>query len=340
MIKAVWTGPERLEIVEDRTEKHLVDHDQVRLRIRAAGVCGTDVHIWEGRLSFASPPLVLGHEFAGVVEECGRSVQTVKPGDRVKCDSVAGCGVCSWCQKGATQFCPHGWEFGITRDGGWTEYLVVPERNLHLIPLSINDEVAAIFDVEVFSALLRAGIGKGDAVVVLGAGPAGLIGLQCARVLGAGRVIVGDVLPERLSLARKLGADDTVNVSECDLLTEVNRITNNQGGDVVFEASGAEQAALDAVRILRPQGKAVFYGVLDRPIRSFPMQTVVLKNLTLCGSLPNRTGWRELFDLVGSGKIDLASLITDRFPLERAAEALPAMRDRRNGAIKAVLTMG
>lgn len=340
MIKAVWTGPERLEIVEERSETRPIGPNEVRLQIRAAGICGTDVHIWEGRLSFTSPPLVLGHEFAGVVEECGTAVSTVMPGDRVKCDSVVGCGICSWCVRGATQFCPQGWEFGITRDGGWTEHLIAPDRNLYRIPSSITDEVAAIFDVEVFSALRKVGIGKGDSVAVLGAGPAGLIALQCAHVMGAGCVIVSDFLPERLALAKKLGADYTINAGECELTTEIERITNTQGIDIAFDAAGTEKAALDALRILRPQGKAVFYGVPDQSVQSFSTQMVVLKNITVFGSLPDRTGWSELFDLVESGNVDLQSLITDRFSLERAGEALPIMRDRRNGAIKAVLRMG
>ncbi len=129
MRKVIWRGREVLEFVQDGEGPPAVTKpDEVRLRITAAGVCGTDVHIIQGKVRFVEPPLVLGHEFAGVVEECGPAVKRVRPGDRVKCDSVVGCGACSWCLRGATQFCPEGSEFGITRDGAWCEWLVAPER--------------------------------------------------------------------------------------------------------------------------------------------------------------------------------------------------------------------
>src|SRR3982750_1411081 len=123
MRKAVWTGKEAIEIVRDTNgQPRIIRQDDVRIRITTAGVCGTDVHIWEGRISFAPPPLVLGHEFTGVVDECGPGVSGFAPGDRVKCDSVIGCGACDACRRGATQFCPTGAEFGITCNGGWTDY--------------------------------------------------------------------------------------------------------------------------------------------------------------------------------------------------------------------------
>lgn len=340
MIKAIWTGPEQLEILEDSsTPAPEVPPDQVRIRITAAGVCGTDIHIWEGRLAIAKPPLVLGHEFAGVVEECGDRVRGLSPGDRVKCDSVVGCGTCAWCRRGAMQFCPCGFEFGVTRDGAWTERLVAPARNLHHLPASISDEVGAVLDVEVLNALRKASVRPGETVAIFGAGPAGLIALQCARILGAGNVILCGTRRERLELGLRLGADHAVDVHAGDAPSEVRTITGGEGVDLAFEAVGAERAILDAIEVLRPQGRAVFYGVPDHPIAEFPLQKAVLKDLTLYGSLPDRTGWDEMIALVAAGRLDLASLITHRFPLEEAATALATMRDRRDGAIKAVLRM-
>jgi threonine dehydrogenase-like Zn-dependent dehydrogenase len=340
MMKAVWTGVEQIEIGKDRNGPPVVtEADQVLLRIRAAGVCGTDVHIWEGRLSFANPPLVLGHEFAGVVEKCGSGVRGFHPGDRVKCDSVIGCGVCDWCRRGATQFCPRGSEFGITRDGGWAEWLIAPERNLHRLPDAVPDEVAAILDVEVLNALRKPGIRPGETVAVFGAGPAGLIALQLARILGAGKVVLCGRRRERLELGRQLGADHVVDVASADAVESVSALTGGAGADVVFDAAGTEKAILDGLRALGPQGRAVLYGVPDGPLREFPAKDIVLKDVTVYGALPDRTGWDELIGLVASGRLDLGHLITHRFPLERAGEALGAMRDRKDGAIKAVLAM-
>jgi threonine dehydrogenase-like Zn-dependent dehydrogenase len=341
MTEAIWAGTEQLEVVQNRNAKpNRVAPGCVLLRITVAGVCGTDVHIWEGRLSFTRPPLVLGHEFAGVVEEVGAGVQSFAPGDRVKCDSVVGCGDCFWCRQGATQFCATGAEFGITRDGGWTQWLEAPERNLHHLPDAIPDEVAAIMDVEVAGALRKPGISGGETVVVFGAGPAGLIALQCARILGAGAVILCGTRSERLELGRRLGADHVIDVNRADAVAEVRRITNGLGADLAFDAAGSETAILNALEVVRPQGRVVFYGVPERAVREFPLRDAVLKDVVMFGALSNRTGWDELIGWVASGRLNLQSLITHRFPLERAGEALATMRDRRDGAIKAVLQIG
>jgi threonine dehydrogenase-like Zn-dependent dehydrogenase len=341
MTEAIWLGREDVAIARARKEKPRgLDPGQVLLRITAAGVCGTDVHIWEGRLSFTKPPLVLGHEFAGVVEELGPGVRGFAPGDRVKCDSVVGCGNCDWCRRGASQFCPQGAEFGITQDGGWTEWLVVPDRNLHHLPDSISDEVAAIMDVEVPGAFRKPGIVPGETVVVFGAGPAGLIALQCARILGAGVVILCGTRAERLALGQRLGANHVIDVNQTDPVPAVRDLTDGLGADLAFDAAGSKSSILSALDILRPQGRLVLYGVPEGPLDGFPAKQAVLKDVVLYGSLPNRTGWEQVIDWVAGGRLDLGSMITHRFPLEQASEALSTMRDRRDGAIKAVLRIG
>jgi threonine dehydrogenase-like Zn-dependent dehydrogenase len=340
MKQAVWTGTE-IKITETHEDPpRLRRRDDVRLRITAAGVCGTDVHIWEGRLSFASPPIVLGHEFAAVVEACGPDVRRVAPGDRVKCDSVVGCGHCSWCLRDATQFCPEAVEFGITVDGGWAQWLVAPERNLYRLPDTISDEVAALMDVEVMSALRKPGIRAGDTVAVFGAGPAGLIAIQWSRLRSAGTVILCGTRPERLALGRRLGADHVIDVNQAGAEEELRSLTNGRGVDLSFDAAGTQRAILAAIQVVRPQGRVVLYGVPDRAIPEFPERDVVLKDLVLYGAMGDRTGWEELIELVAGGRLDLQSLITHRFPLDRAGEALSTMRDRRDGAIKAVLQIG
>jgi L-iditol 2-dehydrogenase len=264
-------------------------------------------------------------------------VKHLKPGDRVKCDSVVGCGKCEWCQRGATQFCPDGWEFGITRDGGWADWLVAPARNLRKLPAEISDEVAAIMDVEVYGALRKPGVRSGETIAILGAGPAGLIGLQVARLLGAGRVILCGTRPERLELAKRLGADEVIDSRACDANEAVKDLTGGLGVDLAMDAAGTDLAIQQAIRMVRPQGRVVLYGVLGHAMRDFPSDEIVLKDLILYGALPDRTGWEEFIEWVASGQLDLASLITHRFPLEQAGEALRFMRDRKEGAIKAVL---
>lgn len=338
MIKAIWSGRESLTIDDDGTgPPPVTTPDSVRIRISAAGVCGTDVHIWQQRIQFVPPPLVLGHEFTGVVEECGSAVRGLAPGDRVKCDSVVGCGHCDWCRKGATQFCTSGWEFGITRDGGWTEWLIAPQRNLHKLPRSISDYAAAILDVEVFGSVKKTCLEPGSTVAIFGDGPAGLIALQCVRILGAGQVILVGAQAERLALGRQFGADVLIDIRQTDAREALRDLTQGKGVDLAFDAVGSAEASLNALNSVRPQGKVVFYGVPEADIDGFPMRDVVLKDIVLYGALTDRTGWEELIHLVASGKMDLDAMVTHRFPLEKAGDALSLLAGRKEGAIKAVL---
>lgn len=338
MRKVIWRGTGDLEFVDDgKCRPEIRQAGDVRIRVTAAGVCGTDVHIIQGKLRFVDPPLVLGHEFAGVVEECGPAVTRVRPGDRVKCDSVCGCGDCAWCADGATQFCPAGSEFGITRDGGWSEWLVVPERNLHVLPEAITDEVAAIMDVEVFGSLRKPGVSPGDTVVVFGPGPAGLIATQMARAMGAGVVILCGTRPVRLELGRELGADHVLDVNAQNPVDAVHEITGGRGADLVFEAAGSRRSVLDAFEVVRPQGKVVLYGVHGAPVPDVPIDRIVLKDLVVYGALTNRTGWEDFMPLVARNEINLNKLITHAFPLEAARDAYAASSSRASGCIKAVL---
>lgn len=338
MRKAVWQGDGKVAFVQDGKGRPAPGGDhEVLIRVTAAGVCGTDVHIIQGKLRFADPPLVLGHEFAGVVEECGPAVTRVKPGQRVKCDSVCGCGTCRWCSRGATQFCPAGSEFGITRDGGWAEWVVAPESNLHLLPGSVPDDVAAIMDVEVLGSLRKPGIAPGETVVIFGPGPAGLVAVQAARALGAGRVIVCGTRPDRLAAALELGADHAIDVNGRDAVNEIREMTGGDGADLVFDAAGTRKSALDSIEAVRPQGKVVFYGVHGAAIPDFPVDRLVLKDIVVYGALTNRTGWEELISLVAESRVNLSRLITHRFPLEAVEEAFLAASDRATGCLKAVL---
>jgi threonine dehydrogenase-like Zn-dependent dehydrogenase len=338
MRKAIWQGNGRVSFVQDGDSRApLGDPHEVRIRVTAAGVCGTDVHIIQGKLKFVEPPLVLGHEFAGVVEQCGPAVTTVKPGQRVKCDSVCGCGACVWCRRGATQFCAAGSEFGITRDGGWAEWVVAPERNLHVLPDSVPDDVAAIMDVEVFGSLRKPGVCSGDTVAVFGPGPAGLIALQAARAFGAGRVIVCGTRPERLQAAKDLGADRVIDINCQDAVQAIREMTNGDGADLVFDAAGTRKSVVDGIEAVRPQGKLVLYGVHGAPIQDFPIDRIVLKDIVVYGALTDRTGWEDLIATVAENRINLSRLITHRFPLEAVEDAYAASSDRSSGCLKAVL---
>lgn len=338
MRKVTWVATGKVHCADDgEAPAPLRSPDDVLVRVTAAGVCATDVHLIEGRLRLVEPPVVLGHEIAGVVEACGPGVRRLKPGDRVKCDSVIGCGCCAWCRRGATQFCPSGSELGLTRPGGWAEFVVAPERNLHVLPDDIPDDVAAIMDVEVPAAMRKLGIQPGETVAVFGPGPAGLIAVQLARLWGAARVILCGTRPDRLALGARLGAHVTIDVRRQPAAKTIRELTGGAGADAAFEAAGSASAVCDLITALRPQGRGVLYGLHGAPMAEFPVDQAVLKDLSLYAALPDRTGWAELIGWVSSGSLDLASLVTHRLPLEQAEEALSLLMRRQPGVVKVVL---
>ena len=201
MKRLVWRGGEDLALEYSSGSVPSPQRDEVLLKIRAVGICGTDIHILKGALPLAKPPMVLGHEVSGEIAAVGANVDHVREGDRVTLDAVVGCGHCYLCQRGSFQFCAKGFEFGITRDGGCQEYLVVPKRNVYRIADTVSFEEAAILDMEVYNAVRKCGVEAADSVLVLGAGPIGLIACQVARIFGAAHITLSDVLIGRLDAA-------------------------------------------------------------------------------------------------------------------------------------------
>jgi 2-desacetyl-2-hydroxyethyl bacteriochlorophyllide A dehydrogenase len=336
--RLLWAGAEHFR-VETYSALPSAGEGQVLLRVRAVGICGTDIHILNGRLPGVNPPLVLGHEFAGEVLETGPGVTRVKSGDRVTVDSVVGCGKCVFCLRGSRQFCRNGYEFGISRDGACQDLLVVPEENVYPVSDRISFEEAAILDMEVYAALCRCSLRSGAAALVVGDGPAGLIACQILRVMGAGRVILCGTSPARLSKAKSLVlADAFVDATSDDLAEVVERETDGMGVEFAGDFVGTAQSAGAAFRSLVPGGTALLYGVHEAPLDQFDLNQIVLRDLKVFGALSDRVGWERVIQLVESGQLRLKPLITHSFPLERGAEAFALVRHRADGVVKAVIT--
>lgn len=333
MRQLIWCGPEGVKL------NHLLQGpthptgDQVLVKIRAVGICGTDIHIMNGNLAGANPPMILGHEMAGQIVEIGSEVHLIRPGDRVTIDSVLGCGQCDDCAQGRTQFCAAGSEYGINRDGGCQDFLTLPERNVHRIPDSISFEEAAVLDVEVWSAIRKCGIHEGDQVLILGAGPIGLIACQLARVLGAQHITLSDVLQARLIAAKALCVAD--EYAEFP----INCDSKNIAYDFVLDCAGTSSSTLGALSAARMGGRVLLFGVHEHPMKSLDINLIVLKDLVVFGAMSDRTGWENVIELVTSGALNLKSLITHRFSLEEGALGYDTMRKREEGLIKAVLIL-
>jgi len=338
MKKVKWLGESKFRIEEaPHPNASVLATHEVLLQVKAVGICKTDIHIMEGRLPDVSPPRILGHEIAGIVDRVGSGVLRVKPGDRVTCDSVVGCGHCDDCHKGSRQFCRNGYEFGFGHDGGCQESLVMPEENLHPIGDSISMEEAAILDMEVLAALRRAGTIQGETVLIIGSGPAGLVATQVARILGAQKVFLSGDTEKKLRLGRLLGADRIVDIRSEDLGTVIKHETRGRGVDMAMDCAGTSESFAQALELAAPGARVVLYGVYPDPLPEARVLKIVLKNLCVYGSVCDRVGWNDVIAWVEQGRLNLKELITHTFPLEEAPHAYEYVRQGSDELVKAVL---
>ncbi len=298
--------------------------DEVLVEVEAASVCGTDLHIerwdeWAQRR--ISPPLTLGHEFAGVVVEVGADVRQVAVGDYVSAESHVTCGVCFQCRTGHRHMCERALILGVDRDGAFAQYVAVPESVVWQNDRAkLPPEIATL--QEPFGNAVHATSEQdlvGRSVAVLGCGPIGLFAIGIARASGAAVVLAADQAPRRLELARRMGASDVVDVGE--VKDEAGWFLEHHEGlgfDVVFEMSGSGRAVADAFRIARNGGRVILFGIPDRPVAIDVAETLIFKNLevrAVSGRKIFETWYRTRW-LLESGVVDLRPLITHELPLD------------------------
>ncbi|HLE98389.1 MAG TPA: L-threonine 3-dehydrogenase [Gaiellaceae bacterium] len=303
--------------------------DEVLVRIEAASICGTDLHIrrWDQWSSErVKPPLTLGHELAGTVVAVGSSVRDVEEGAYVSAESHVTCGVCFHCRTGKAHMCEQTRILGVDRDGGFADYVSVPASVIWKNDRSkLAPEIACLqepFGNAVFATSTQDLAGR--AVAVLGCGPVGLFTIAIARAFGAGRLLASDHVPFRLELARALGADAVVNIDEVDDVPAWFAEQNDGVGiGVVFEMSGALKAIHDAFAIVRHGGNVVLFGIPAQPATIDVAESLIFKNLTVT-AVNGREIWETWYTtrwLLEHGVVDLRQLITAELPLERFDEA-------------------
>jgi threonine 3-dehydrogenase len=312
--------------------------DEVLIRVRRAGVCGTDVHIYEwdawarGR---CRPPFVVGHEFAGDVVAVGGLVETVKVGDRVTAEGHIVDGSCLLCRTGNAHVCPHTKIIGVDRDGCFAEYIAMPATNVWHLDPGVSYEIGGIHDPmgNAFHTALHGTEVPGSAVLVTGCGPIGLFAVGICRAAGASRVIAVDVNERRLELARTMGAHDAVHPDEA--ADAVKRATGGHGVDVVLEMSGVPSAVHQAFALVRPAGRVQMLGIPSRPVDVDFATEVIFKGITIYGVVGRRMydTWHQMTRFLRSGKFDPRPAITHRFPLEGYDEAIQAIRGGEAGKV-------
>jgi L-iditol 2-dehydrogenase len=292
---------------------------EVLLAVRAAGICGTDLHIYHDEFP-TWPPVVLGHELAGEVAAVGTGVTRVAPGDRVTTETYFHlCGACRFCRGGQPNLCPERRSIGSGVNGGFAPFVVVPERNVHRLPERLTFQEAALTEplaCVVHGALELPKMTAGDVAVVAGPGAIGLLTVQVARAAGAAVVVLGTATDRRrLDLARDLGAARVIDVESEDAVPIVAEMSDGWGADIVFECSGAGPAALGLLPLARRGGQYAQIGLFGRPV-AWDLDQVCMKELRVTGSNASvPSAWRTALRLLGDGSVRTAPLVSDVYAL-------------------------
>lgn len=306
---------------------------EVRLRVKACGICGSDLHGMDGSSGRRIPPLVMGHEASGVIDAAGEGVTDWKPGDRVTFDSTVWCGECGYCREGRMNLCDSRQVVGVAcaefrRDGAFAEYVTIPQRILHRLPDALSFEEAAFAEPVgvALHAVKRAGDLEGATVLVVGAGLIGLLIVQALKRAGAARVIAVDLDEGRLKLAHELGADEVFRGGETPPLL---------GVDVAMEVVGAAPTVDFAIRSVRKGGRVVLVGNLS-PSVPLPLQVVVTRELDVLGSCAIAGEYPEALEAIVSGAIQVKPLISASIHLEDGESAF--VKAKAPGALKVLIT--
>ncbi len=316
--------------------------DDVLVRVAACGICGTDVHIWHGDKGSAevTPPVVLGHELAGVVEAVGAGVTAFMPGDHVTVDPNSYCGRCRWCRIGKKQLCERLYAVGVNRNGGFAEYCSVPQAQCFLLDPEVPLRYGAM--TEPLACCLhgidRARIRTGDTVLVVGGGAIGLMMLQLARLQGASKVVVSEPVAMRREIALSLGADGVIDPVHGSVAERLEAILGRPGADVVIECVGNTLAVKQAFEAA-DRGSTVLLFSVPKPGTAHPLDLmdVYRKELTVVGSMINPDTHARAAALINGGLIRFEEIITHSYPVEKLEEAI--LMQMSDASLKVVVEM-
>ncbi len=327
----------KLSVVEMPTPE--IGDDEVLVRVRACGICGSDIHGYDGSTGRRIPPLVMGHEAAGVIDRAGRGVRDFKAGDRVTFDSTVSCGECDFCKSGRINLCDNRTVLGVScgeyrRHGAFAEYVSVPARILYKLPDSLPFERAALIEAVSIAvhAVSRHVPRPDDTVVVVGSGMIGVLVIQVLKDKGCRNIVAVDVDNDKLALAQRLGAARTLNPENGDIPAAVRDLTNGRGADASFEVVGHGNTVLTAIRSLRKGGTVVLVGNLS-PKVELPLQEVVSREISVLGSCASSGEIPECIDLLARGAVNVDPLISLKASLDDA----PGLFERLYGGDKALM---
>jgi len=317
--------------------------EEILVRVKAVGICGSDVHGYTGKTGRRIPPIIMGHEASGVVETVGKKTQNVSVGDRITFDSTVYCNQCRWCRMGRVNLCDNRQVLGVSipafrRDGCLAEYVVMPWWITYRLPDTVSFEEAALVEPAAVSmhAARITPIDVNDVVGVIGAGPIGLFAIQAVKVKGAGKVIAFDVREERLTFAKHLGADITINPSAGDVAAELKRVVGRPDVDAVLEAVGTPPAVDLGFKIVKRGGHLTLIGNVT-PKVEVNLQDLIMRELNIRGSFAIAGEYRTVLDLMAQGRIQAKPLISKSLPLSEGQEAFDVLHKGDPKLFKIVL---
>jgi L-iditol 2-dehydrogenase len=317
--------------------------DEILVRVAACGICGSDVHGYDGSSGRRIPPIVMGHEAAGIIEALGGGVTDLHVGERVTFDSTISCGACEFCARGEVNLCNNRQVLGVScgdyrRAGAFAEFVVVPAHIVYRLPASISFPEAALLEAVAVAihAVSLAKIAPGNTALVIGAGTIGLLCLQALRVAGCLRVFVADPDESRLALAKTFGATEVLSAPS-EFAERVKQFTNGEGVDVVVEAVGRNESIAASIDAVRKGGAVILVGNISPEI-TIPLQKVVSRQIRLQGSCASAGEYPRSIELMASGAIDVKPLITTVAPMEEGPAWFARLHSREPGLTKIVLT--
>ena len=320
-----------------------VGPDEVLIAVKACGICGSDVHGMDGSTGRRRPPIIMGHEAAGIIARVGSGVSAWRAGDRVTFDSTIYCGHCDFCKRGLINLCDRRRVLGVScedyrQNGAFAEFVAVPQHILYRLPDGLTFEQAAL--VEPFAialhAVRRSPPALNDTVVVVGAGMIGLGLVQALRQTGCSQLIVVDIAPEKLALAAKAGATQCLNSAAGDAAKAILDLTHGLGADLAFEAVGVSATVDLALRCVRKGGAVTLIGNVA-PKVEFPLQVAVTRELTVRGSCASQGEYPACLDMLARGALNAAPLISATAPLAEGATWFDRLYRKEPGLMKVLL---
>lgn len=328
--------PFKVEIVDVPKPKIKKD-DDVIVRITSGGICGSDIGIWNGTNSLATYPRIIGHEFGGIVEEVGKGVTKVKVGDKVAVDPVVSCGHCYACTIGRSNVCSTLEVIGVHRDGGFAEYVMADEKNIHKFHIDFEKSLLGIVEPYTIGVEInnRGQIHESDKVLIMGSGPIGVCAMQVAKRNGA-KVMMTDLVRERLEKAKAMGADETVLVSEENLEERIAAFTDGEGIPVIVDTVCIPSSFEQSVQLACPAGRIVVIGLKDQP-SEIVMADITKKELTIVGSRLNCNCFDEVIAGFEDGSLNPEELKTKEFNYKDIMEALNLIKEHPQEVLKIVL---